>query len=674
MWERKFALTITLLLLLATATGVYVRASGAGTSCPDWPTCFGQWWIGDTLSEEAREQFPGMLFDAVRAKSQMGHRYLAILLGSLVVVWAGFAGGRSLIRRLLGWHGLLVALLAAQIALGAGLVASHLRPELVVMHLLVATLMVAVAFRIYLSSYPSLTQFLPAPGLLRYARLCGWVVVLQIALGGWVSANDATLACPDFPMCQGEWWPSADYSGAFSVWRHWGAALGEWQMLDENARMAIHWIHRIGAAVTFLVLFFLGISISSNPKIPHLSKVGLILNFLLLVQITLGLATVIKQAPIALVVAHSLTAILLFVAVTTIVFFLQNIPTALAPAEQSAEPRVSLVPEAGVGMGGAPLVEVPPPRPETLYDRLKRGLGKTRQGLTGLLASLPLGKQPLDESLLEQLETQLLMADVGVEATQQILDHLQDKLKQQGDGAEADVVVALRQTLHEILAPCSQTLKVDSNHKPFVILVVGVNGVGKTTTIGKLAYRFKQQGMRVMLAAGDTFRAAAVEQLKVWGERNGVPVIAQETGADSASVVYDALQSAQAKGIDVLIADTAGRLHTKSNLMEELGKIKRILAKLDPTAPHEVLLVVDATTGQNALVQAEQFNQAVGVTGIALTKLDGTAKGGVIFALAKRFGIPIRFIGVGEGMEDLQEFDAKAFVDALFVDQQPVVH
>jgi fused signal recognition particle receptor len=225
---------------------------------------------------------------------------------------------------------------------------------------------------------------------------------------------------------------------------------------------------------------------------------------------------------------------------------------------------------------------------------------------------------------------------------------------------------ALKQNLFEMLQPCSQPLQIDKQDEPYVILVVGVNGAGKTTSIGKLAHRLQEQGLSVMLAAGDTFRAAAVEQLQTWGERNNVQVVAQHSGADSASVIFDALQSAKAKGIDVLIADTAGRLHTKSNLMDELKKIKRIMAKLDPSAPHEVLLVLDAGTGQNALSQARLFNEAVGLTGIALTKLDGTAKGGVIFALANQLQIPIRFIGVGEAKEDLQDFDAKTFVDALF--------
>ena len=259
------------------------------------------------------------------------------------------------------------------------------------------------------------------------------------------------------------------------------------------------------------------------------------------------------------------------------------------------------------------------------------------------------------------------MADVGVEASAAIVKRLSTQLTQTQLNDSVALENALKAALLDILKPCSVNLTIPKQNKPFVILVVGVNGAGKTTTIGKLANRLKSQGHSVMLAAGDTFRAAAVEQLQTWGERNAIHVVAQHTGADSASVIYDAIQSAQAKNIDVLIADTAGRLQTKSNLMEELKKVKRIMAKLDATAPHEVLLVLDAGTGQNAISQAKLFNETVSLTGLTLTKLDGTAKGGIIFALAKQFGIPIRFIGIGEGIEDLQDFDAENFVNALFI-------
>lgn len=300
------------------------------------------------------------------------------------------------------------------------------------------------------------------------------------------------------------------------------------------------------------------------------------------------------------------------------------------------------------------------------FGRLRNGLSRTRGRFTEGLQSLVLGEKTIDSNVLDDIETQLLSADVGLEATDQIVENLRQKLDRK-QLADADAfMAALKSELQEILTPCTQPLVIDRNKRPYVILIVGVNGVGKTTTIGKLTKRFQGEGLSVMLAAGDTFRAAAVEQLKVWGERNQVPVIAQHTGADSASVIFDALQAAKARNVDVLIADSAGRLHTKDNLMNELEKIVRVLKKQDAELPHEVMLVLDATTGQNAINQAESFQAASQVTGISLTKLDGTAKGGVVFALAKKFALPIRFIGVGEQVDDLRPFDAQQFVDALF--------
>ncbi len=306
----------------------------------------------------------------------------------------------------------------------------------------------------------------------------------------------------------------------------------------------------------------------------------------------------------------------------------------------------------------------------SLFQRFKRGLSRTSGQLAEGISSLVLGKKEIDDELLEELESQLLVADIGIDATTAIIERLTDSVKRK-ELADGDALyAALQAQLGQLLEPVEKPLEIDSRKTPFVILVVGVNGVGKTTTIGKLAKRFQSQGKKVMLAAGDTFRAAAVEQLQVWGERNNVPVIAQHTGADSASVIYDAVQSAQARNVDVLIADTAGRLHNKDNLMDELAKVKRVMGKLDNSAPHEVLLVLDAGTGQNALNQAQQFIDSAGVSGLALTKLDGTAKGGVIFALSQRFNLPVRFIGVGEGIDDLQPFSASTFVDALFNREQ----
>ncbi|MDO9371938.1 MAG: signal recognition particle-docking protein FtsY [Gammaproteobacteria bacterium] len=296
--------------------------------------------------------------------------------------------------------------------------------------------------------------------------------------------------------------------------------------------------------------------------------------------------------------------------------------------------------------------------------QMGNALARTRGGLTGWLRGL----RADDADLLEILEARLLSADVGVEATQAILADISSRLGRRELNDAAALLGALRGELLAILQPCSRPLVIARDTRPFVLLMVGVNGAGKTTTIGKLARQLQRDGRSVMLAAGDTFRAAAVEQLQVWGERNQVPVIGQRTGADSAAVIFDAVQAAHARNVDVLIADTSGRLHTQANLMEELKKVKRVIAKAEPSAPHEVMLVVDAGMGQNALAQALQFHQAVGLTGITLTKLDGTAKGGIIFAIAKKLGVPIRYIGVGEGIDDLREFNAEEFVDALFED------
>lgn len=349
----------------------------------------------------------------------------------------------------------------------------------------------------------------------------------------------------------------------------------------------------------------------------------------------------------------------------------------VAPVVQPPELTPALAPAAAApALPVEVIAETPVEAPRTeetkagFFARLKQGLSKTSASIGEGMASLFLGRKTIDDDLLDDLETRLLTADVGVEATTQIIQRLTQKVARK-ELADADALYkSLQAELAAMLKPVEQPLKIASQNKPFVILVVGVNGAGKTTTIGKLAKKLQLEGKKVMLAAGDTFRAAAVEQLQVWGERNKIPVIAQHTGADSASVIFDAVQAAKARGIDVLIADTAGRLHTKDNLMEELKKVRRVIGKLDADAPHEVLLVLDAGTGQNAINQAKQFNQTVELTGLALTKLDGTAKGGVIFALAKQFGLPIRYIGVGEGIDDLRTFEAEPFVQALFAERE----
>jgi fused signal recognition particle receptor len=297
--------------------------------------------------------------------------------------------------------------------------------------------------------------------------------------------------------------------------------------------------------------------------------------------------------------------------------------------------------------------------------RLRAGLGRTRDNLASGFGDLFLGKKTIDDTLFEEIETCLLLADVGVDATRTIMQQLTEQVSRKQLLESSALYQALREQMIALLTPVDQALVIPDQDKPFNLLVVGVNGAGKTTTIGKLAKHLQNAGEKVMLAAGDTFRAAAVEQLQTWGERNNVPVIAQKTGADCAAVIFDAMAAAKARHIDVLIADTAGRLQTQSNLMEELKKVKRVMTRQDPEAPQEVMLILDAGTGQNALSQARLFHEAVGVTGITLTKLDGTAKGGILFAIAKELNIPIRFIGVGESVDDLQPFDAEAFVDAL---------
>ena len=339
------------------------------------------------------------------------------------------------------------------------------------------------------------------------------------------------------------------------------------------------------------------------------------------------------------------------------------------PRGPGEPPADAAVPEAAAAATPEPPAAPAPTEPDTLpaapagksgwRDRLRRT--SAALGLAGLFTRNP----RLDDDLLDEIETALLTADVGVPATTAIIEDLRKRMKEREFADAQALLKALRVDLIALITPVAKPLVIDAARKPFVVLTVGVNGVGKTTTIGKLARRFKQDGHSLMLAAGDTFRAAAVAQLQTWGERNGVPVVAQGQDADAASVAFDALQSAKSRGFDVLIADTAGRLHTQTGLMNELGKIRRVLGKIDDSAPHEVLMVIDGTTGQNALSQLRQFHAAVGVTGLVVTKLDGTAKGGVVFALAREFGIPIRYAGIGERVEDLRVFDAEAFVDAL---------
>lgn len=334
--------------------------------------------------------------------------------------------------------------------------------------------------------------------------------------------------------------------------------------------------------------------------------------------------------------------------------------TELEPQEQAAEETTSAEEAA------KPTVEILPARKPGLFKRMQQGLSRTRGGLSDGLANLLLGKKEIDDELLEELETQLIMADVGIESTQAIMRKINDKISRNEVNNSDALYDELIAQLQGILTQVERPLETNTGQKPYIILMVGINGVGKTTTIGKLAKQFQAKNKKVMLAAGDTFRAAAVEQLQTWGERNNVPVIAQHTGADSASVLFDAVKAAQARETDILIADTAGRLHNKDNLMQELEKVVRVMKKVDLSAPHEVMLVLDAGTGQNAVNQTKQFKEAVGVTGLTLTKLDGTAKGGIIFSLAEQFNIPVRYVGIGEGIDDLRTFNAEEFTKALF--------
>lgn len=651
---RKLTLFCAFLALLVIVMGAYVRLSDAGLGCPDWPGCYGKAVVSDgaQFKADAEAVFPDNPLDTAKAWKEMTHRYLAGGLGILVLVLLAMALGLKQQRTaVIVWSTILLLLVASQAALGMWTVQLKVMPLMVTLHLLLGFITFWAFNWTYLRSHQQIRLRAEKSGPVFFAVFAMLLLFLQIALGGWVSSNYAALACTDFPRCQGQWIPEIGYAEALNLFIKDGAAF------SVAAKVAIHALHRVGALITFVVLFLLVLSTTSEQYPKSVRRSGVFLSLLLFVQIVLGIFTVKHGVPLAMAVAHNAFAALLMLPLLGIVFFSRY----TLSTEELVEAEIL------VEIPAETLQPVIPAEPESLYLRLKTQLKKTRGSIDGVIGSLSFGQNTVTRDLLDDVEASLLMADMGFETTSAIIKQLsatleKDQLKD-GDALSQ----ALKQNLFDMLQPCSQPLQISQQDSPFVILVVGVNGAGKTTSIGKLAHRLQAQGHSVMLAAGDTFRAAAVEQLQAWGERNNVQVVAQQSGADSASVIFDALQSAKAKGIDVLIADTAGRLHTKSNLMDELAKIKRIMAKLDATAPHEVLLVLDAGTGQNALSQARLFNEAVGLTGLALTKLDGTAKGGVIFALANQLRIPIRFIGVGEAIEDLQDFDAKTFVDALFV-------
>ncbi|MEC4747700.1 signal recognition particle-docking protein FtsY [Methylomicrobium sp. Wu6] len=666
---KKLALFGVFLALIVIVFGAYARLSDAGLGCPDWPGCYGKAMIDDTpdFKAEADRAFPEHPFVYEKAWKEMTHRYLTAGLG-LVILLLAILSPWVKTNRLAAVSSsfVLLILVGLQAALGMWTVQLKTMPLIVTAHLLLGMFTFWLLNGLYLRVKPEFTRLPARQGPVWTARFAMGVVFLQTLLGGWTSANLAALACgSDLPLCNGQWFPgAADFNGAMNLLQ--GLTTGYTGVLPPDAQVAAHWLHRVFALVSFVVLSLVMLlaTAAKNPK--PVRRAGLKICILLIVQIGLGIVIVKLTAPLWAAVLHNAFAALMMMPLISISFYGRFGPKeAEIPAERTRPlPEEKEVKKVSVEKAAEEVyVE---PAPESLYLRLKSQLKRTRSGLGDALANLSFGQKGVSDDLLEDIEATLLMADIGIDATSRIISHLTQSLERH-QLRDADILIsAVKQELLAIVEPCCEPLQIPKQDNPFVILVVGVNGVGKTTTIGKLAKRLQAQGHSVMLAAGDTFRAAAVEQLQTWGDRNNIHVVAQHTGADSASVIYDGLQSAKAKGIDVLIADTAGRLHTKSNLMEELKKVKRIMGKIDQTAPHEVLLVIDAGTGQNALSQAKQFNDAVALTGLVLTKLDGTAKGGMIFALAKQIGIPIRFIGVGEGIDDLQDFHADAFVEALF--------
>ncbi len=666
---RKFALFCLLLCLFVIVSGSYMRLSRAGLACPDWPSCIGSMVLPDQslLQDDDLQKYPGFRFSEMRAWKHMAHRFIALGLGFALILLPIFAVFRKQSRAALASLSVFsLMLFGAQIGLGIWTITRMLSPVVVTAHLLLGFALLGSLFWLFLRAN-QYSERLQTSHRGSIAVVIGIVLLfIQIALGGWVSANFAYSACPDFPTCNGQWWPNADYIQGFPDAFMYG--LERVNALSKEARTAILWTHRVAGLIVFIWLAFVALRSTSGHNPKRVRIAGNCLSLFLLLQIGSGIAvSMYRKYMVELGVTHSTLTVLLLLVLLYIWFWLRYQDNRSPVGDTSAYRRDNLAPVDASTAGSVAIpAEYVPPTPENLFERLSKQLGKTRGGMSGIFTQL-LSRDKVDAQWLEDAETSLLMADVGVDATQDIINAVKQVAT---DNKDPNVLTdTLKQTMYQMLEPVSRPLSIaDTDHRPFVILVVGVNGVGKTTTIGKMAKRFKQQGLSVMLAAGDTFRAAAVEQLQEWGKRNNIAVVAQHSGADSASVIYDACESAKAKKVDVLIADTAGRLHTKSNLMEELSKIKRILGKLDADSPHEVLLVLDSGTGQNALEQAKQFNNAADVSGIVLTKLDGTAKGGMIFALAKILGKPVRYIGVGEGIDDLQDFDAQRFIDALFSD------
>lgn len=663
---RKTVLFTLVLSLVVIILGSYVRSSGVELGCPDWPGCYGKALVSSDIEfiNEAGKNFPYSRVDIVKAKKEMTLRYLTATLAVFVLLLSLVSWTQKKYRSAaIVSTSILLLLIASQVVMSMWVVEFKGTPVIITASLLLGFSLFWGLYWLYLRSNNEIdiAEQAVKRGPKFLARIAMAFLFLQIVLGAWTSTNGAALSCAGFPLCNNVWLPAVDYLRALDLFS--GLNRGYTGVLAFDGQVAVHWMHRVGALINFILLTGLMLAATTETNARQVRKAGLTLSILLLVEMFFGIMIIRLELPLMVAMAHSLFAVLLMLPLINISFYSKYALVDSGELEQvteKVEDVVTVEPAEVVVEEEKPYAE---PSAESLYLRLKTQLSKTRSGLGSVL----LGQKTIDEDLLEQIESSLLMADIGIDATTEIISQLTDRLERHQLNDAETLEKALKEILLELLQPSCQHLNIPEQDTPFVILVVGINGVGKTTTIGKLAKRLQLQGHSVMLAAGDTFRAAAVEQLETWGERNNIHVVAQHTGADSASVIFDGVQSAKAKGVDVLIADTAGRLHTKSNLMDELSKIKRIMAKVDDQAPHEVLLVLDAGTGQNALSQTKIFNDVVKLSGLALTKLDGTAKGGVIFALAKQFGLPIRFIGVGEGIDDLQDFDAKTFIDALFV-------